>query len=113
MRNLEQDLRAIHPSQGPWRWPNNSPIDTKWKEEHPEDYVFIARARDGFIEALERAIKAEALVKKYTDILSFCDPREDYGEGMECQFCHAKAGEVHGEDCIYKRLTTWKERGEE
>ena len=39
------------------------------------------------------------------EILSYCDPREDYGEGMVCQFCLATEKETHKDDCIYKRLT--------
>lgn len=39
------------------------------------------------------------------EILSYCDPRINYGEGMVCQFCNAKDGEYHKDDCIYKRLT--------
>lgn len=44
-------------------------------------------------------------IDKLTTMLSMCDPRDDYGEGLECQFCHAKTGERHKDDCIYKILT--------
>ena len=40
------------------------------------------------------------------EILSYCDPRENYGEGMVCQFCLAtEKDNGHKEDCIYKQLT--------
>jgi hypothetical protein len=48
----------------------------------------------------------ECKIEEYRHILSLCDPRDDYGNGMECQFCHAKDGEEHKEDCIYRELTT-------
>jgi len=41
------------------------------------------------------------------EILSYCDPREDYGEGMVCQFCLATEKETHKEDCVYGILTNW------
>ena len=48
------------------------------------------------------AVLREELLR---EILSYCDPREDYGEGMICQFCLATAKETHKDDCIYRRLT--------
>jgi hypothetical protein len=43
-------------------------------------------------------------IDKLTYVLSMCDPRLDLGNGMECQFCRAKEGEPHKEDCIYITL---------
>jgi hypothetical protein len=42
-------------------------------------------------------------IKQLVSVLSMCDPRINYGEGMACQFC--KDLKEHKKDCIYLNLT--------
>lgn len=60
MRDLKADLEICEKATpGPWEELNDNPIDTYWAEKHPEDFAFIAAAREGWPEAIERAIAAE------------------------------------------------------
>ena len=49
--------------------------------------------------------KLELIIKQLRDTLWLCDPRENYGEGLVCQFCNATTNEEHKEDCTYLCLT--------
>jgi len=59
------------------------------------------------IEEIENIKKND--IPKYIQLLintlCFCDPRENYGFGMECQFCNATSHEYHKPNCIYRQLT--------
>lgn len=57
---------------------------------------------------LETFVAIEKLKKKVRmliNILSLCDPRENRGKGLVCQFCEATEKEEHKGWCIYLQMT--------
>ena len=68
-------------------------IKSKTSEDNRELKIYI----------LAENLKKE--VKLLKETLSMCDPRENYGEGMVCQFCRAKDNEEHKLSCVYLQLT--------
>ncbi len=88
-RNLNADLEVCNKAtKGPWRVNTNAHPETTgeswgwidgpvenycWTNRRPQsrrDAEFIAQAREGWPHAIERALKAEALVRELVDTLN-------------------------------------------
>ena len=91
----------------------NAYLELKSHNEHLQESFDHWFAKSKELEVLGNDLtaivaKLEAENRGIKDVLSMCDPREDYGEGMVCQFCLAAAGEEHKETCEYLKCTEYE-----
>ena len=79
-------------------------------QSYTEAYNYFCNHISEFIK-IQKELKCSFYKDEYIEALfstlCMCDPTEDYGDGPECQFCHAKPGGIHTEDCDYAVLTNF------